>query len=660
MRLSLLSPGLVLGVAAPALGYAVVVLLGLKASTAGRRWRATVSLIAGHLACLGVLAALLAAAQPGAYLHAVEAMLQAVTVSPMAQLACALLMALPLWSVLSSPAPASARRERRSHHALDPGGGAARLNGRSGALAGLPASRLDPAPAPPLAVGAVPTPAAAPSGAVAAVTGAPVTDAPVTPWPAAGPLTEEPPTSEPLDSPGGSRRVAPLDVDESVAPLDGDESRLAITFGRVRSQLPEKAFGCPLDELGPRLTTPGCLLVPRALVESQLPEGLVTVSWALVADQFPRPAVLWAEPEIVARLVGGALQLPLDEVVARCWATITDGALPSASDTDLTPFPDLFHPAAPSAADDRPPVVPTPLVIAGVERVMSDAEQTAAEEVAVGESVRARDGVDAAADDLIPAVAPEAEPSLRRGADLTDDVATLVGRLRDVLERWRVGPAFAWDACAVEGRPVVALAGNGHAPRDLARVAGRLAHVFETDTALGAVTEIDVRRAGATVVVLRHDVAAARGPLVTASVSGRGTLAFAEMLCRRIVEGCGGAPAVREAVAAGAAPAMTDRLVRRAAGPPVRVIAPAGRDADDVAAAAQRLFALVEATALESEEDGADEVSARLAGDVRLTVRPLDDGGAAGALLALLSPAGLPRGQGRRWLARVTPAGPGA
>jgi hypothetical protein len=94
---------------------------------------------------------------------------------------------------------------------------------------------------------------------------------------------------------------------------EGEQVR--IPFERVLAQLPPGAFRVPLDQVGARLSEPGALLVPQALVVPQLTEGAVYAPWETVAAQFPA-AVLAIDPaDVKKRLEEGRLSLPLDEIV---------------------------------------------------------------------------------------------------------------------------------------------------------------------------------------------------------------------------------------------------------------------------------------------------------------------------------------------------------
>ena len=154
---------------------------------------------------------------------------------------------------------------------------------------------------------------------------------------------------------------------------EGEHAR--IPFERVLAQLPPGAFRLPLDQVGARLAEPGVLLVPQALVVSQLAEGAVYAPWETVAAQFPA-AVLAVEPaDVKGRLEEGRLSLPLDEIIRQLPPQVFGAAMARGPVhvPGIESFPAPFKPIqreepasapAPSLAGPAPsrPSVPSPAI----------------------------------------------------------------------------------------------------------------------------------------------------------------------------------------------------------------------------------------------------------------------------------------------------------
>ena len=168
---------------------------------------------------------------------------------------------------------------------------------------------------------------AAPSEAAVTALGEPALPepSPVVAAPHASLLAEEADRaqSEPLEPPAPlpARVVEPVHergVESPAIPapeIAAEGEPVRIPFERVLAQLPPGAFRVPLDQVGARLSEPGALLVPQALVVSQLTEGAAYAPWETVAAQFPA-AVLAIDPaDVKKRLEEGRLSLPLDEII---------------------------------------------------------------------------------------------------------------------------------------------------------------------------------------------------------------------------------------------------------------------------------------------------------------------------------------------------------
>jgi len=142
--------------------------------------------------------------------------------------------------------------------------------------------------------------------------------------------------------------------------LDGEQVR--IPFERLLAQLPPAVFCVALDQVGARLTEPGVLLVPQALVVSQLAEGAVYAKWETVAAQFPSTVLAVDPADVRERLAEGRLSLPLDEIIRQLPPDVFGAAMARGPVhvPGIEDFPAPFKPFQPeksSAAE--PPAVGT-------------------------------------------------------------------------------------------------------------------------------------------------------------------------------------------------------------------------------------------------------------------------------------------------------------
>jgi hypothetical protein len=155
-----------------------------------------------------------------------------------------------------------------------------------------------------------------------------------------------------------------------------DESMVRISFGRVASELPAEGFRVPVEALADRMREPGLLLVPQSLVLPQLAEGLIRVSWSVVASQFPHDQMTGSDGEMVERLPDG-IQLPLDEVIRQLPTALfaTGGA--AVDVRGLENFPAPFQPfvSDPAPAVIEPEPVRGPVVTEVVEVVTAAPEE---------------------------------------------------------------------------------------------------------------------------------------------------------------------------------------------------------------------------------------------------------------------------------------------
>jgi hypothetical protein len=366
---------LLVDVVVPAIVYGMLVAVFRSDATVGQRVRAQLILVGAHLASLTILAGLFAATQPAPYFQTVGEMFLEITRSPVMQLAIAPLMAFPVWSVLSGPPEARDRRvsarprteqvsrpttsgshradpwQRRKADAVRPGAHTFRVETRDD----VPVVRTNP-------WGQHPQPATM--------------------------TTRAAPEACPGDPPHEATKTVGA-ADETV----GGETRrrhaappsdvIRVRFARIESQLPAEAFACSVGAVGPELSTPGYVTVARALVLPQLSEGMVTVPWSAIAEQFPDRVLIRSAAEITAHLVDGRLSLPLDEVVAQCWSEITSDDRPCIDLAPLARFPEPFHPATRGIRPDGAAsfhAAPSPVMLAAAEAIGAELSVADAED----------------------------------------------------------------------------------------------------------------------------------------------------------------------------------------------------------------------------------------------------------------------------------------
>lgn len=162
--------------------------------------------------------------------------------------------------------------------------------------------------------------------------------------------------ANPTPAPVASPRDVPCGVDDEA--VDG---LLRIPFGKVAEQLPPDAFALPLDSVAARLEQPGELVVPRRLVVRQLGDGIVTVPWDAVEAQFPADVLVARNGDMAARIAGGRLVLPLEEVVRQLPLEVFKRAPRRPDIPDIDSFPLPFQPPStspPAPATTEPPPLP--------------------------------------------------------------------------------------------------------------------------------------------------------------------------------------------------------------------------------------------------------------------------------------------------------------
>ena len=228
------------------------------------------------------------------------------------------------------------------------------------------------------------------------------------------------------------------------APAPGaDEPTVRISFGRVASEIPAEAFHVPLEQVGEQMQYPGSLLVPHAVVLTQLSEGLVRVSWETVASQFPREQLAVSDAEMMERLPNG-IRLPLDEVIRQVPPDLFMSRGAAVDVRGIESFPAPFQPLVSDPAPEPAPTrieAPAEAVAAPVDPMpaVDDVAEAPASAVPAGEPAAAA----APVDDMV-----EPEPVIERRAEAQADVVPIVPE--PVPEPPAVAEAYEVEVPAVE------------------------------------------------------------------------------------------------------------------------------------------------------------------------------------------------------------------
>ncbi|HXG02440.1 MAG TPA: hypothetical protein VNO23_03355, partial [Candidatus Binatia bacterium] len=261
--------------------------------------------------------------------------------------------------------------------------------------------------------------------------------------------------------------------------------------------VPAEAFRLPLERVAANLLEPGHLLVPQRLLLPQLAEGQARVAWDAVAEQFPPQVLAWAHTEIARRLPGGALGLPLDEVVRQLPPELltVPGTTPDMRALEDFPLPFQPHVPPPSEEREPEPVEPAPAVLGGPEPAAAEPEPPATETV------------------VQPEVPPE--PAELSGA------LSLAGARQ--LRAHRLG-----------GWRIITLTGPDVAPEQVARQAADLAALLDDPRLPVLASQLTVRGPGETLVLTPIDAPSAGGPILAATAEPAAALAQLERAALRM------------------------------------------------------------------------------------------------------------------------------
>lgn len=363
---------------------------------------------------------------------------------------------------------------------------------------------------------------------------------------------------QPADADQGPRREAPAApaaeapvasrAEDSPAAPEVVDPTVRIPFERVADQLPADAFRIPLDRVGTSLLEPGYLLVPQRLLVTQVAEGQASVAWNVVAEQFPHQVLAGERSDVGRRLPGGALALPLDEVVRQLPPDlfVVPGETPDMRSLEDFPLP--FQPHVPPPSEERVEAgEPSP---AGTR----DSEPRTEPEPVEADPEPAPVEVAAAPPEA------EAEPAAPTEEVPIPEPAGLPGAL---------GLPGAWQLRThrLDGLCVITLTGSDVAPEAAARLAADLAGLLDDPRLPAPASQLTVRGPGATLVVTPIDAVSAGGPILAATAEPGAALAQLERAALRMarVSGDGrrgAAPEPSDLAEAPVSPAVRDAAQR--------------------------------------------------------------------------------------------------
>jgi hypothetical protein len=388
--------------------------------------------------------------------------------------------------------------------------------------------------------------------ALSELLGAPVVEAGVN-------EASEPPDDRVVEEPSFTAAAAdaPMGIDAPV----GMEPVLRIPFERVVGQLPPGAFRVPLEQVGARLREPEMLVVPQAVIEPQLGEGVVQVEWELVAEQFPAAVFAVAAAEVKERIVNGRLLLPLDEIVRQLPPDVFAASLGRgpAEVPGIESFPAPFQPWGWAESSPEPTVapaasvtVPAPPTLPDVVPEPEPAPDEVPEPVAVEQPVHAR-AIEAS---------PVAEPAPER-LEWRGDAEKIAA----LLAPWDTATL---DEVQIGDFAIISVSAAGVSGRSVAAVAGRLSPLIAR-RAPRPVDQATLRGVGGTLVLMPVGPGWSTGRALAVGVRPGGALARVEMLAR-------GASAAHDPASLAAQPHEATPAVRFDSAPPPATAAAAAED----------------------------------------------------------------------------------
>jgi hypothetical protein len=389
------------------------------------------------------------------------------------------------------------------------------------------------------------------------------------------------PVAKPVQRPEPPSIPQPPSIAASPAVRETGEPTVRISFGRVAAEIPADVFHLPLDELAERMQQPGALLIPQSVVLPQLAEGLIRVTWDIVAPQFPHDQMTVSDAEMAERLPNG-IRLPLDEIVRQVPPDLFMSGGPAADVRGLESFPAPFQPLLSDPAPEPPRVSPVtepnltlpepaPVVVAPDEPatmvVPDPVVPSASGEADVEEPVEIVEPdppppaqepvvIDEPAPPVVmpvageePRPAPEARgtepplpqtvaPSPARATSAPIAVAPTAGTVETAEARRIVAllaPIASFDVSiqVVEGVTVYAVASPTVAQETTVAVAGLALPLVLDRRMPWPVDQITLRGPETALVLTPLGGPGARGPVLAAAAPRGGALALLEILCRR-------------------------------------------------------------------------------------------------------------------------------
>ncbi len=327
--------------AAPPLLYGLLIVLCLRRVTPGGFLGGTLVLWAAHI-LLGTLTPLLAAVFDP--LNHGRMLSLTFPPPPLPQMAVVPLLLVPLRSVLAPKSPIR-RGDRPS------GVGVRRATLDSAAHVAVPSPLSAPAPE------AVSEAATEVPGWARSRPAWPLAQDEAAPAPPQESVSPDPdPEMERAAIEVASKWEARMSAPKAAPPEIAEDAVVRIPFSRIAAQFSTDTFLLPLDRVAASLPEPGVVTVPIDCVLPQLGEGLVTVAWDIVANQFPRDVLAITDDEVKTGLREGGLVLPLDEVVSQLPHELfaATGSGPDVRGIESYPAP--FQPFAPEQEAHAAPV----------------------------------------------------------------------------------------------------------------------------------------------------------------------------------------------------------------------------------------------------------------------------------------------------------------
>jgi hypothetical protein len=355
---------------------------------------------------------------------------------------------------------------------------------------------------------------------------------------------------------------ASMDTVASYAPLDAGTASLRIPFTAVAEQIPQDVLAASATKVAAGLPEPGYVRVPEALVINQLGEGLVRISWDVIARQLPDAVFAGSRAAAVRRLADLAIELPLADIVSQLSPDVFADTLQPVELSDIEGFPMPFLPTAEmegaedtalaSASDEVEPEMDEPELAAAEEETphkLSMRDPDPVPEVAATPSLAIEADVDhepptpvlpmprvEAEPVPVPAARTEHAPVAHEPDDAVASTAPLGDVAvppRDIRALFARLDRFDIDTDRVDGVTLYRVVGPDLSAEALRDVAANLVTLLRKGWSGRGLDQITVRGATTAVVVTAlGDLTGSGGVLVAGTLRGPG-LALVELLGRR-------------------------------------------------------------------------------------------------------------------------------